>query len=98
MWRSDNGSRKLRGCLNQRRTSHGPLSCFTPKAHSLLDQTGLSAVARQQFGLGLGNFGELALKCFRNAGVKRSSRLTQQGAVGRVLDQCVFEEISRVRR
>ena len=55
-------------------------------------------MARQQFGSALGNLGELALKGFNNAGMKSASRLTQKGAVGRVLDESMFKKIGRVRR
>ena len=75
-----------------------PLSSLAPQSRSLLDQSGLGAVTRQQFGLVLGNLGELALESFGDASVKRASRLAQQRAVGRVLHQRVLEQISRVRR
>jgi NADPH:quinone reductase-like Zn-dependent oxidoreductase len=39
----------------------------------------------------------LALDCVGDTGMKRPSRLTQQGAIGRVLNQSMFEQISRVR-
>jgi hypothetical protein len=53
-------------------------------------------VTREQLRLVLGNLGELVLKCFDDAGVKRTPALTQQGAVGGVLHKCVFEQIGRM--
>ena len=43
-------------------------------------------MARQQLGLVLGNLAELRFERFSNAGMQRASRLTQKGAVGRVLN------------
>jgi hypothetical protein len=39
----------------------------------------------------------LLLKSFRDTGMKRASRFTQKSAVGRVLNQSMFEKIGRVR-
>ena len=57
------GARELLGGFDQRRTLQRPLSSFAPQARSLLDQSGLGAVTRKQFGLVLGNLGELAFEC-----------------------------------
>ena len=73
------------------------MSRFTPQGRGLLDQTSLSEVTRQQFGLVLGNLGELAFKGFGDTSVKRASRLAQQRAIGRILHQRVLEQIRRVR-
>jgi hypothetical protein len=40
------------------------LSGFAPQARGLLDQPGLGAVTRQQFGLGLGDVREPAFESF----------------------------------
>ena len=53
---------------------------------------------RQQLRLALGNLRELALEGFGNTSVKRTSRLAQQCAIGRILHQSMLEEISRMRR
>ena len=74
------------------------MSRFAPQARGFLDQASLSAVARQQLGLVLGNLSELAFEGFGDASVKRASRLAQQRAIGRVLHQGMLEQISRVRR
>ena len=71
---------------------------LSPKARSLLNKCRLRAVTREQLRLVLGDLRELALKGLDNAGVKRSSRFAQQRAIGRVLHQCVLEQIGRVRR
>ena len=55
-------------------------------------------MTRQQFRLVLSDFGELAFESFCDTGVERTSGLAQQGAVGRILHQRMFEQISRVRR
>jgi hypothetical protein len=55
-------------------------------------------VTRQQLRLTLGYFGELAFKGFSNSGVKRTSWLTQPGAIGHVLNESVLEQITRVQR
>jgi hypothetical protein len=46
----------------------------------------------------LGNLGEFTFHGFGDAGVKRAPRLAQQSAIGRVLYQCVLEQIGRLRR
>ena len=74
------------------------MSRFTPEARCLFDQTGLSAMTRQQFWLVLGNLDEFAFERFGDASVQRTSRLAQKGAVGRILDQRVLKEITRMRR
>ena len=84
--------------FNQCRALQRPLPCLAPQARGLLDLSGLRAVARQQFGLALGNLGELAFEGFGDPGVKRPSRFAQQSAISRVLHQRVLEQISRVRR
>ena len=71
---------------------------FAPQDSGFFDLARLSAVTRQQSPAGLGNLSELAFKSFSDASMKRASRLTQKGAVGRVLYESVFEEIGRVRR
>ena len=91
-------ARELLYGFDQRRALQRPLSRFAPQARGLLDQPSLGAVTRQQFGLVLGNLGELAFESFGDAGVKRASRLAQQRAIGRVLHKRVLEQISRVRR
>ena len=55
-------------------------------------------MTRQQFGLVLGNLGELSFQSFGNASVKCPSGFAQQRAVGRILNQCVLEQIARMRR
>ena len=89
---------ELRRRLHQRRALQRPLSCFAPRARSLLDQPSLGAMVRQQFRLDLGDLGELALDAFGDARVKSASRLAQQGAIGRVLHQGMLEQIGRMRR
>ena len=79
------GARKLLRGFDQRRARQRPLSRLAPKTRGLLDQPGLSAVARQELGLALGDVGELAFEGFGDAGVKRASRLAQQSAIGGVL-------------
>ena len=75
-----------------------PLSRFAPQSRSLLDQTCLGAVTRQQLWLVLGNLGELAFKGFSNACVKRASRLAKQRAIGCILHKCMLEQVGRLRR
>ena len=73
-----NWSRARLSCssgLNQRRAFQRPLSRLAPQARCLLDQAGFGAVTRHQFGLVLGNLGELAFEGFGDASVKRASRL-----------------------
>jgi hypothetical protein len=67
--------RQLRYSFNVCRKVEGPLSCSAPIACSFLDQTSLSAVTRQKLGLVLGYFGELVLKYFSDASMKRAPRL-----------------------
>ena len=50
----------------------------------------------QKFWLALSDFGETVFKGFGDAGVKRASRLAQQRAVGRVLNEGVLEQIGCV--
>jgi hypothetical protein len=54
-------------------------------------------VARQQFGLVLGNLRELTFQRFGNASMKRAPRLPQQGAVGGVLHQRMLEQVAGMR-
>ena len=49
------------------------------------NQPSLGAVARQHFGLGLGDVRKPAFESFGNASMKGASRLAQQHAVGSVL-------------
>jgi hypothetical protein len=50
----------------------------------------------EEFGLIFGYLGELALEAFRNAGVQRTSRLTQERPVSCVLYKCVLKQIGRM--
>jgi hypothetical protein len=52
-------------------------------------------VTRQQLRLTLGYLGELVFKGFSTSGVKRTSWLPQQGTIGRILNQCMLEQILR---
>ena len=74
------------------------MSCFAPQTRGFLDQPCLGAVTSQQFGLVLSDFGEMIFKRFGDASVKGASRLAQQGSVGRILHQSVFEQISGMWR
>ena len=91
-------ARELRHGFNQRRALQRPLSRFAPKARGLLDQPGFGAVTRQNLRLVLGDVSEVAFERFGDASVQRTSRLAQKGAVGRILDQRVLKEITRMRR
>jgi hypothetical protein len=71
--------------FDQSRPLQRALSGFTPQGRGLLDQPSFSVVTRQQLGLVLGDFGELALHGFGKMGVKQASWLAQQRAIGRVL-------------
>src|SRR4029077_1472048 len=64
----------------------------------LLYQTRLSAVTRQELRLALRNVSELAFEHFRDAGVQRAAGLTQQCAIGGVLNESMLEKIGGVRR
>jgi hypothetical protein len=55
-------------------------------------------VTRQQIGLLLGDLRELTFEGFGDSCMKRASRPAQQQAISRVLYQCMFEQVSRVRR
>src|SRR6516162_10773420 len=55
-------------------------------------------MTRQQLRLVLANLGELVFNRLCDASVQRTSRLAQKGAVGRILDQRVLKEITRMRR
>src|SRR5258706_13923980 len=79
------GTRELLYGFNQRRALQRSLSRFAPQAHRLLDQSGLGAMARQQLRLTLGDLRKVAFKGLGDAGMKRTSRLAQQRAIGRVL-------------
>src|SRR5262249_14079383 len=81
----------------QRRTRQRLLSRFAPQARCFLNQARLGAMARQQLGLALNDFGELTFNSFRDTRVEYPSRLSQQCSVGRVLHKCVLDQISRVR-
>ena len=70
------GTCELRYGFNECRALQRPLSRFAPQARGLLDQTRLSKVTREQFGLVLGNLAEFAFEGFSNASVKRASRFT----------------------
>jgi hypothetical protein len=52
---------------------------------------------RHQFWVRLSDLVELIYKSLRNTGMKGASRFAQQRAVGGVLDQCMLEQIIRVR-
>ena len=54
-------------------------------------------MTRQQLRLGFSNFDELTFEGLGNASMKGTSGLAQQGAVGRILHQRMFEQVSRVR-
>jgi hypothetical protein len=70
------GTCELRYSFNECRALQRALSRFAPPASRLLDQTRLSKVTREQFGLVLGNLDEFAFERFSNASVKRTSRFT----------------------
>ncbi len=89
---------KLRRSFHHCRTRHGTLPRLAPKARSLLGQPGICAVARQNLRLVLSDVREVPFEGFGNASVQRTSRLAQKGAVGRILDQRVLKEITRMRR
>ena len=55
-------------------------------------------MTRQKFGLVLGNLSEVAFEGLGDASMKCTSWFAQQRAVGGVLNQCVLEQIARVRR
>jgi hypothetical protein len=69
-----------------------------PKIGGFFDLTGLSGVTSQQLGPAFGNLSKLVLKSFNDTSTKRASWFTQEGAVGCVLHQSMFEKIGRVRR
>ena len=52
----------------------------------------------QQLGLALRDLDELAFQDLGDAGVKCPAALAQQGAIGRVLNQRVLEQVARMRR
>src|SRR5262249_58847918 len=58
----------------------------------------LSVMTRNQLGLALGDLRELTFEGFRDSGMKRTSRLAQQRAVGRLPYQYMLERVGRVRR
>src|SRR5215467_5722018 len=84
--------------FNQRRAPRRPLSRFAPKPRGFLDLPRLGAVTRQQLGLVLGDLRELTFEGFGDPGMKRTSRLAQQRAVGRIPYQYMLEKVGRVRR
>ena len=95
IWSSARVSCSIASASAERSSDRCPALPHRPSG--LFDQPSLGAVTRQEFRLVLGNVSELAFEGFGDAGVKRASRLAQQGAIGRVLHQCVLEQISRVR-
>src|SRR5579862_6414680 len=84
--------------FNERRSRQRPLTRFAPEERGPLDQSCLATMTREQFRLVLGDIGEPGLKHFRDARVKRASRLAKQRPVGRVLHQRMLEQIARVGR
>src|SRR5580700_9456728 len=70
------GTCELSYRFNQRRMRQRPLTRFAPQARGLLDQARISAVTRKQFGLVLGNLGELGLKRSGDTSVQRASRVS----------------------
>jgi hypothetical protein len=52
-------------------------------------------VTRQNLRLVLGDFSELTFEGAGDAGMQCASRLAQQSAIGRVLNQSMFEKVRR---
>src|ERR1700722_9066102 len=94
----DERARELCLGLDQCRASERTLSRLPPKVRRLLYHTGLGAVSRQKLRLVLRDVSELAFEHFRDAGVQRAAGLTQQCAIGGVLQESVLEKIGVVRR
>jgi hypothetical protein len=69
---------------------------FAPQARGLFDQSCISALPRQQFRPGLGNFGEPTFEGFGYTGMQRAARLAQQSAVSCILYECVLKQVSRL--
>jgi len=78
-------TRELLYGFDQCRALQRPLSRLAPQVRSFPDQPSFGAVTCQQFRLVLGEVRELVFKGFGDTGVKRTSWLAQQRAVGRVL-------------
>jgi hypothetical protein len=57
----------------------------------------VGAVTRQHLRPGLGDIRKLALDGFGDASMERASRLPQQCAIGRILNQRMLEQLSGVR-
>ena len=91
-------ARKLFDRLNQGGARHGPLSGPAPQSSGFFVQASLRAVTCQYLRLVLDNVGEATFDGFHDAGMQRAARLAQQRAIGRVLYQCVLEQIGRVGR
>jgi hypothetical protein len=71
---------------------------LAPQASGLLDLTCLGAVTPKQLRLALGDLDKLAFEGFGYPGMKRTSGLAQQRAIGSILHQGVLEQVSRMRR
>ena len=92
------GARELSNRFEQRGGLQRPLSGSAPKARGLFDQPGFGPVTREYLRSVLSNVREVPFESFRDASVQRTSRFAQKGAVGRILNQRVLKEITRMRR
>ena len=68
------------------------------KAADFSIRAGLGVMTRNQLRLARSDFRKLGFQDFRNAGVQPTSALAKKSAVGRILHQGMFEQVSRVRR
>src|SRR6202790_4250279 len=87
---------KLLCGFSQRRASERLLSRLAPQKRAFFDQPGLGAMPGQQIRLALGDVGKLSFEGVCDTSMECASRLAQQGAVGRILHQSVFEQVTRL--
>ena len=85
------GTLELFDGFKERRALQRPLTGSAPPTRGLLDKPGFGAMAREQLGLAFYDICKLAFNRFGDAGMKRSSRVAQEGAIGRVLQKCMLK-------
>ena len=84
--------------LDVGRTLGGALACLLPIGNGLSDKTRFGVVMGDQLGLRLDGFSKSFLQHLRNLSVVLLARTLQQRLIGRILNECMLEEIARLRQ
>src|SRR5215472_1627273 len=70
---------------------------FAPISNGFLNEPSFSIVLCEELGLAVHQFRPMSFQRFDDPGVQLLSRATDEAAMSRILDQCVFEGIYHIR-